>query len=204
MQKLRQSRLGPDEDVRQVWQSLKSVLEELDQQCWSEDESEVLAAEGREAEAAPIGNPHPTLQETSRPADITASGMEVSQDPAHTSTLDRGPHSQAGASMDASPQRDHPEAEEAPPGSGHEGSPGQKRAPVMERLASVCEVVLQWGRSLVGVNLESLQFLLLRLRSAARQHKMFAGQLDAVSAALEADVVKQYGGRIFLRTALSR
>ena len=106
--------------------------------------------------------------------------------------------------MDTPPHRDQPEAQEALSGSGQEGSPGQKRAPVMVRLGSVCEVVLQWGRSLVGANLESLQFLLLRLRSAARQHKMFAAQLDAVSAALEADVLKQYGGRISLKTALFR
>lgn len=105
--------------------------------------------------------------------------------------------------MNASPQRDQPGAEEAPPGSGQEGSPGQKRAPVLVRLGSVCEVVLQWGRSLVGANLESLRYLLLRLRSAARQHKMFAAQLEAVSAALEAEVIQQYGGRISLKTALS-
>ena len=203
MQKLRQSRLGPDEDVRQIWQLLNSVLEELDQQCWSEDESETLAAEGHGHEAADTRGDY-TLQNTSRPADIAASGMEVSDDPAHSNASEERLTPVAGAYTDASPQEVQTEGDGVLSGSGQEGSPGQRRSPVLVRLGSVCEVVLQWGRSLVGSNLESLHFLLLRLRSAARQHKMFASQLEAVSAVLEADVVQQYGGRISLKTGLLR
>ena len=189
--------------MRQVWQSLKTVLEELDQQCWSEDESETLAAEGHEHEPAHATD-DTTLQNTLCPADIAASGMNASRHSVHHSTVGEGPVAAAGACTDASPQEVQLEVEGPLPGSGQEGGPGQKRAPVLVRLASVCEVVLQWGRSLVGSNLESLQFLLLRLRSAQRQHKMFAGQLEAVRAALEADVVQQYGGRISLKTGLFR
>lgn len=203
VQKLRQSRLGPDEDVRQVWQSLKSVLEELDQQCWSEDESEVLVAEGHELEAA-LATDDPVLESSSCAADVAASGTEESGCPAPRSASEDKPHVEAAARTVAPPQGHRAEVEGTSPCSGQGGSPGQKRAPVLVRLGSVCEVVLQWGRSLVGSNLESLQFLLGRLRTAARQHKMFAGQLEAVSASLEADVVRQYGSRITLKTALYR
>lgn len=202
VQKLRQSRLGPDEDVRQVWQSLKTVLEELDQQCWSEDESDILAAEKRESESS-VSKDSDTLQGASRPADSAANGMEASEGATGVAGSGNQPHAETEAQANASPPDGQLHGEGMLAGSGQDDSPGQK-LPVLVRLGSVCEVVLQWGMSLVGCNLESLQYLLLRLRFAARQHRMFAGQLESVSAALEADVVKQYGGRISLKSSLFR
>ena len=66
------------------------------------------------------------------------------------------------------------------------------------------EVVLQWGRTRVCRTLESLQSLLPRLRSVARQDMMFAHRLEFGSAALEADEIKQYGGRVSLESSLLR
>ena len=190
--------------MRQVWRSLESVLEELDQQCWSEDESEVLAAEEHELGPARATDNPIILESSSCLANAAASGMEESGYPAPRSTMEDKPHPESGAQAVAPPQGHRPEVEETLPCSGQVGSPGQKQAPVLVRLGAVCEVVLQWGRSLVASNLESLQFLLLRLRTAARQLKMFAGHLEAVTAALEAEVLQQYGSRITLKTALCR
>ena len=199
MQKLRQSRLGPDEDVRQVWQSLKAVLEELDQQCWSEDESELTAADRQEPEMA-LARDDVNVQSIPCPAGTTASGPTSEPgDPACERIVNDGPPSAANVCTDASPQVGQPEVEGMLPRPGQGAGHGQKLAPVLVRLGSVCEVVLQWGRSLVGSNLDCLHFLLLRLRAAARQHKMFASQLEAVSAALEAAVVQQYGSRISVK-----
>ena len=201
MQKLKQSRLGPDEDVRQVWHSLKGVLEELDQQCWSEDDSEVSPANRQERRAA--HDVQSNLQEGVR-HDVDASARSPEGHAGilgpSTATLEQaesdGRSAQAsipeGSAMQAEPLREGSHAPDA----------DSSQAPVLVRLASVCHVVLQWGRSLVSSNLESLQFLLLRLQSAARQHKMFAGQLDSVRAELEAAVMQQYEGRISLRSNL--
>ena len=201
MQKLKQSRLGPDEDVRQVWHSLKGVLEELDQQCWSEDDSDVSATNRQERQAA--HDVQSNLQEdVQRAVDASARSSEGHAGVLgrSTATLERA--ESKGRSAQASiPEDSALQAEPLPEGRHAPGS-DSSQAPVLVRLASVCQVVLQWGRSLISSNLESLQFLLLRLQSAARQHKMFAGQLDSVRAELEAAVTQQYGGRISLKSNL--
>ena len=203
MQKLKQSRLGPDEDVRQVWHSLKGVLEELDQQCWSEDDSEVSPADRQERRAAhdvQLSNLQDDVQHDVNTSARSSEGHAGVLGPS-TATLERA--ESRGRSAQASiPEGSALQAEPLPEG-GHAPDADSSQAPVLVRLASVCQVVLQWGRSLVSSNLESLQFLLLRLQSAARQHKMFAGQLDSVRVELEAAVMQQYGGRISLRLNLS-
>ena len=201
-QKLKQSRLGPDEDVRQIWQALKGVLEELDQQCWSEDDSEVFPADGQGRRAGHDVQSN-SQEDIERDVDTSARSSEGRAGILGPSTASAGlaegkdrPSAHApspeGAALPAEP----------PPERVHAPGADSTQAPVLVRLASVCQVVLQWGRSLVSSNLESLQYLLLRLQSAARQHKMFAGQLDSVRAELEADVMQQYGGRISLKSTL--
>ena len=208
LQKLKQSRLGPDEDVRQVWQSLKSVLEDLDQQCWSEDESEAMQPEPEQSVGPPDNGGLHSEAEKGKGAPGSESGAEQGASGAapHASGSEDG--SVGPMDLNAANHSDARQSEQQGLGrlqNAEEGrSVPQKLEPVMVRLGSVCEVVLQWGHSLVGTNLESLQFLLLRLRSAARQHKAFAGQLDSVSEQLEADVAKQYGGRICLQSGLLR
>ena len=201
-QKLKQRRLGPDEDVRQVWQSLKGVLEELDQQCWSEEDSEMSPADRQQRRAA--HHVQKQFQEDGQyDGDTSARSPEGRAGIPGPSTASSGPaEGEAGVGAQASSPGSSALQSESPPGRGHAPGTGSSHAPVLVRLASVCQVVLQWGRSLVSSNLESLQYLLLRLQSAARQHKMFAGQLDSVRAELEADVMQQYGGRISLKSNL--
>ena len=207
-QKLKQSRLGPDEDVRQVWQSLKSVLGDLDQQCWSEDESEAMLPEPEQSMGPPDNRALQSEAEERKGAPGSKSSAEQGASGAAPHASGSKDGSVGPMDLDAADHFDARQSERQGLGrlqNADEGrSAPQKLAPVMVRLGSVCEVVLQWGRSLVGTNLESLQFLLLRLRSAARQHKAFAGQLDSLSEQLEADVAKQYGGRICMKSGLLR
>lgn len=216
LQKLKQRQLGPDEDVRQVWQTLKAVLEELDQQCWSEDESEAGMQDGKGC----LDTAHGPLEAASDLAENIPSSGALSpclpshirpgtigppDSAAHTDEATSVTHLQTGGALRSAPHGSNPanEGGSGPPGEGASDGPGaiaqRHSAPVLVRLGSVCEVVLQWGRSLVGSNLESLQYLLMRLHSAARQHKVFASQLKSVSDKLEADVVQLYGGRISLK-----
>ena len=199
-QKLKQSRLGPDEDVRQVWQSLRGVLEDLDQQCWSEDDSEISPADRQERRAA--HDVQSNLQEdVQHDVDTSACSSEGHAGMLGPSTASSGlaeGKERAGAQA-STPESSALQAKPMPE-RGHVPGTDSSQEPVLVRLASVCQVVLQWGRSLVSSNLESLQYLLLRLQSAARQHKTFAGQLDSVRAELEADVMQQYGCRISLKS----
>ena len=199
LQKLRLLMLGLEEDVRQVWRTLKGVLEELDQQSWSEDDSEIVSPGEQKSAAAPdssISIPQHSCHSADK---SSASSMEVPAGISGHESPVEGLQGDDEAHADAAAGKNKDQVDRELPDSGQ--APGIERtlAPAAVRLASVCEVVLQWGRSLVGTNLESLQYLLLRLHAAARDHKMFAGQLKSISAELEADVVRQYGGRISLK-----
>lgn len=67
------------------------------------------------------------------------------------------------------------------------------------RLDAVCEVVREWGCSLVASDLESLQYLLTRLRAASQHWQQFSGRLDSLSAALQDAVQREYRGKLALR-----
>ena len=67
------------------------------------------------------------------------------------------------------------------------------------RLDAVCEVVCEWGCSLVSSDLESLQFLLTRLKAASLHWQQFAKRLDRLSIALQEAVQREYRGRIALK-----
>lgn len=70
------------------------------------------------------------------------------------------------------------------------------------RLRAVCEVVAQYGRSLVADDLEGLQYLLMRLQQGARQRwRRLAGPLKGLLAELQGAVQAQYGGRVALRVS---
>lgn len=69
------------------------------------------------------------------------------------------------------------------------------------RLEAVCEVAAQWGRSLVGGDLEGLQFLLMRLASAGQRWRRFAGRLDRLAAELQQVAFGVYGARLATRVS---
>jgi hypothetical protein len=69
---------------------------------------------------------------------------------------------------------------------------------VSERLAAVCEVVLDWGRSLVGTNLEGLQYILARVQAASKKWSPLAVPLQELVTSLQAEVRAKYGGRLHL------
>lgn len=68
------------------------------------------------------------------------------------------------------------------------------------RLEAVCEVVLNWGRSLVDTNLESIQFLLRRIEATSNKWSCLSPALARVMASLQADIKAQYSGRMVLHT----
>lgn len=69
----------------------------------------------------------------------------------------------------------------------------------VSRLDAVCEVVREWGCSLVASDLESLQYLLTRLRAASQHWQQFSGRLDGLSAALQEAVQGEYRGKLAVR-----
>ena len=86
---------------------------------------------------------------------------------------------------------------------GSNGAPAEHKEDAMSesvsRLDAVCEVVCEWGRSLVSSDLESLQFLLTRLKAASLHWQQFAKRLDRLSMALQEAVQQEYRGRIALK-----
>ena len=62
--------------MRQVWQSLKSVLEDLDQQCWSEDESEAMQPEPERSMGPPDNGALHSEAEKGKGAPGSESGAE--------------------------------------------------------------------------------------------------------------------------------
>lgn len=69
-------------------------------------------------------------------------------------------------------------------------------AAAQSRLDAVCDVVGEWGSSLVCSDLESLQYLLSRLEAASFQWPLLSGRLNGLSRALQEAVQHMYGGWI--------
>ena len=147
LQQQKQRRLGPQEDVREVWASLSAALEEVAQQALLEEWSPEREAEASDGE-------------------------------------DRGRSREQQGGIQA--------------GGTHAGQADSHEA----RLRAVCEVVAQYGRSLVADDLEGLQYLLMRLQQGARQRwRRFAVPLKGLIAELQGAVQAQYGGRVVLRVS---
>lgn len=85
---------------------------------------------------------------------------------------------------------------------GCSGSSAEEEAAMLEsfsRLDAVCEVVREYGSSLICSDLESMQFLLTRLRTASLHWQCFSKRLDTLSLALQEAVQQEYRGRIVLK-----
>lgn len=69
-----------------------------------------------------------------------------------------------------------------------------------ERLEAVCEVVLNWGKSLIGSDLESIQYILRRIEATSNMWPSLSGALLRLMASLQDEVKARYNGRILLHT----
>ena len=159
-QRLRQQRLGPAEDVREVWATLAGALGELAQQAEREQWSPVRST------------PHS--------ASLGEGGAEGGGRRSADGLLSSSP-----AASDQDGGTSHVRQLEC-----HEG-----------RLEAICAVTLEWGRSLVGSDLEGLQLLLMRLSAARQRWRRFASRLDQLVAQLQQEAQAQYGAPLAMRVS---